>query len=873
MDNDIPPEERKLFDDDMDAMSTLPGHSVDDDESMSTEEIRKLLNLSEANSISRAYEDLHVIGLGGFGAVYGAREPGLERQLALKILRPNFRRLPERIKAFIREARITAKIAHPNIVPVHRIGVFEDAGVYFSMKRIQGETLQSILRHMTENREGYRKRYNLPRLVDIFMGVCHGVSYAHQKGILHCDLKPGNVMVGNFGEVLVMDWGLARSIPTEDAENRTPPAEGTEEGRPDLPLGGTPAFMAPEHLSLDSSRPTVRSDIYALGCVLYSILTWHAAPFDGSGTLEDIQHRVVRGRLVPPRSCAPPGREVPLELEAICLKAMARRPEERYAQVDELIEDLQHYRDGLPVNAYSPSRIYKIGKFIFRRPLVPAALLLALLVWFGFFLYNSFNELIFVESLRTNAWNYARSGENMLMQARRRFARLRTGIGNVADLRNQEQAIRIGAMEAEADFRAAMDSLARIPEKYRDSRLVLLTAGSMFRGLYSFFNLVGDNEKLRQVAKTFSGRWPDIFGPARTMDPDLDKMFRQALSGNGWIEILLPEQAMTPAENGKVAGPAGIGAFTWHVEDSAKKQFRLPGPIDGSIRNGGCLVRFRLPVGLYTVAGRLGGVEKRVPVRVSLSRKSRVDISRFYRVPAGMVLIPGGEFRHEPEFSNSFSRFSFEDDFFIKRTEVTVGEYLEFWKSIKDPALKERCASYYFSGPDSLRCVRSWDDEGRLLRPGLTAGHPVTGISAAAADAYCRFLSEKLKRRVALPTRSQWSKAAGGIDGLEYSWGDTYRKGRAVLNTGSARVAGSTPGDASVYGVLDMTGNVREFVKAASPRGGKGKTYATAGGSYDSAPAEARLSEIVYSVRGGDDTGFRYVMFPVEKERVPVPEK
>ena len=872
MDTGIPPEERP-FNDDTDAMSTLPGRSACDDEAMSTEEIRKLLNLSEDNSISGAYNDLHTIGLGGFGAVYGAWEPGLERQLALKILRPNFRQLPERVRAFIREARITARIAHPNIVPVHRIGVFEDAGVYFSMKRIQGETLQSILHKMTEDREGYRKKYNLPRLVDIFMGVCQGVSHAHQKGILHCDLKPGNIMVGDFGEVLVMDWGLARAVPPEAGEGKKTPEEPTGEEAPALPLGGTPVFMAPEHLSLNSSQPTVRSDIYALGCVLYSILTWRAAPFDGSGTLEEIQRRVVQGKLIPPRSCAPSGREVPLELEAICLKAMARYPERRYARVDELIEDLQHYRDGLPVNAYSPSRIYRIGKFIFRRPLVPAALLLALLVWFGFFLYNSFNELIFVESLRANAWNYARSGENSLMQARRRLSRLRTGIGNAADLRNQEQAIRIGAMEAEADFRAAMDSLARIPEKYRNSRLVLLTAGSMFRGLYSFFNLVGDNEKLRQIALNFSGRWPDIFTPARAMDPDLDKMFLRALSGNGWIEIFIAERMRTHTENGQVLRIIGNGPVSWHVEDSSKRRVRLPGPVDGSIRNGGVLLRFRLPVGLYTVVGRMGGVEKRIPVRISLSRRSRVDLSRFYRVPAGMVLIPGGEFRHEPEFNNSFSRFSFEDDFFIRRTEVTVGEYLEFWKNITDPELKKNCASYYFSGPYSLRCVRSWDDEGRLLRPGLTAGHPVTGISAVAADAYCRYLSEKLKRRVALPTRSQWSKAAGGIDGLEYAWGDTYRKGLAVIDAGSARGAGSSPGDVSVYGVMDMTGNVREFVKAASPREGRGGLYATAGGSYDSSPDEARLSQIVYSVRGGDDTGFRYVMFPLEKERVPVPEK
>ena len=163
---------------------------------LSAEELRAALGVPSGERIED-YQGLSAIGIGGVGAVFSAHEPGLNREVALKILRPQFRDQADRIESFIREARATAQIDHPNIVPVHRLGVFDDVGVYFTMKRVEGETLRAILRKLSENREGYRRNYSLNRLLEIFVAACNGVAFAHRHGILHCDPKPGNLMVGD----------------------------------------------------------------------------------------------------------------------------------------------------------------------------------------------------------------------------------------------------------------------------------------------------------------------------------------------------------------------------------------------------------------------------------------------------------------------------------------------------------------------------------------------------------------------------------------------------------------------------------------------------------------------------------------------------
>ena len=234
---------------------------------LSPEKLREMLGIPSGDRI-QDYGELSTIGIGGVGAVFAAHEPGLNRDVALKLLRPQYRNKTERIEAFIREARATAQIDHPNIVPVHRMGVFDDVGVYFSMKRVEGETLRMILAKLSEDRSGYRRRYSLRRLIEIFIGACNGVAFAHRHGILHCDLKPGNLMVGDYGEVLVMDWGMARYHCERDQgrsgfkldlelNGELPAAE--QPASQVLPngghlVGGTPAFMAPELLTVGGIR-------------------------------------------------------------------------------------------------------------------------------------------------------------------------------------------------------------------------------------------------------------------------------------------------------------------------------------------------------------------------------------------------------------------------------------------------------------------------------------------------------------------------------------------------------------------------------------------------------------------------------------------
>ncbi len=327
-----------------------------------TPEIPDDLNVPE-DADDRLFQDLKLLGLGGMGVVYEADDPALERKVALKMLRSPFRRNRKHMARFIKEARITAKIDHPNIIAVHHLGINRECGAYFSMRRIKGETLQTILRKLRENDPAARRQYTLRRLLDIFVAACNGVAAAHQRGICHCDLKPSNIMVGIQGEVWVLDWGVAR-------EKDTPsPAQDSVEG--------TPAFMAPELLCGKQSVPDEKSDIYALGTVLYSILTWRESPFAPDMEKEELLKNAAAGKVLPLRS---PGKEqiLQVELAAICRKMMAYERDNRYDNINAVLDDMHNYLDGMPVSAYSPGIFYRFLKFCRRRPLIPAVLTVAL---------------------------------------------------------------------------------------------------------------------------------------------------------------------------------------------------------------------------------------------------------------------------------------------------------------------------------------------------------------------------------------------------------------------------------------------------------------------------------------------------------------
>ena len=224
------------------------------------------------------------IARGGMGAVLKGRDPDLGRDVALKVLREDFRDDADMVRRFVEEAQIGGQLQHPGIVPIYEMGTFGDRRPFFSMKLVKGDTLAQLLAARKDPGDG------LPRFLSIFESIAQTVAYAHARGVIHRDLKPSNVMVGSFGEVQVMDWGLAKVLPAAGSPTTPRPArsigrDGHRHGperlgrlRP-LVAGsvlGTPSYMAPEQARGEIDRVDERADVFALGSILCEILTGRA---------------------------------------------------------------------------------------------------------------------------------------------------------------------------------------------------------------------------------------------------------------------------------------------------------------------------------------------------------------------------------------------------------------------------------------------------------------------------------------------------------------------------------------------------------------------------------------------------------------------
>ena len=342
-----------------------------------------------------------MIAEGGMGTVREVRDINCRRTVAMKVLRIEDPRYEEEdVLRFIEEAQITSQLEHPNIVPVHDLGVDAAGNVYYTMKYVKGLVLSDALDDIRRRKQEVIEQYPLARLLTIFQKTCDAVAFSHSRNVVHRDLKPDNIMIGDFGEVVVMDWGLAKvlghssvSTSAEEAgspEERAPSEDSDQEegGRPmrtgettvtsirtdKIGTGlktmsgrimGTPGFMAPEQARAGSADVDLRTDIYSLGAILYSILTLRP-PVRGDD-LKEILIKIINGDIVPPAMYNPwldaassegerenknrfphvPGGQIPKALSDIVMKAMATEPDERYQSVRELQRDVEAFQDGL----------------------------------------------------------------------------------------------------------------------------------------------------------------------------------------------------------------------------------------------------------------------------------------------------------------------------------------------------------------------------------------------------------------------------------------------------------------------------------------------------------------------------------------------
>jgi serine/threonine-protein kinase len=327
---------------------------------------------------------------GGIGQVWLARDRDLGRDVALKELRPEHAGSPALAARFFQEAKITGQLEHPSIVPVYELAQrTENQKPFYTMRFIKGRTLSDACKtHHDQRADGQMDPLQLRELLGAFVAVCNAVAYAHARGVIHRDLKGSNVVLGDFGEVMVLDWGLAKVLGEPEARGAGEAAVtnrlttlnlGSESTRDQTKHGqvlGTPGYMAPEQADGRLDLIDRRTDIYGLGAILYQILTGQA-PFSGGETYE-VLRRIVQDAPVRPRAVVA---ATPPALEAICLKALAKRPGERYASAGALADDVQRWLADEPVTVYREPWLPRLVRWGRRhRPWVAGAAALLLTV-------------------------------------------------------------------------------------------------------------------------------------------------------------------------------------------------------------------------------------------------------------------------------------------------------------------------------------------------------------------------------------------------------------------------------------------------------------------------------------------------------------
>ncbi len=427
---------RQEYGDDADpAVSLEPDADAAPDRSPTGSSSDLLRRLADSSLKGSRYRLLGEIARGGMGAILKVWDGDLRRTLAMKVIlgkedaTADVAATPvdsRTLGRFLEEAQVTGQLDHPGIAPVHELGLDSDGRVYFTMKLVKGRDLKQVFNLVFEEKEGW----NETRALLVMLKVCEAMAYAHSKGVIHRDLKPANVMVGAFGEVYVMDWGLAHVLGRKDRHDlRLRPEfgsslssvrterRGERDDSDDSPLVtmdgdvmGTPAYMPPEQARGEVDQLSARSDVYAIGAMLYHLLA-RKMPYVPRGARVSSRTMLLWVLEGPPKPLALLRQDIPAELVAICDKAMARDAADRYPNTQSLAEDLRAYLEHRVVGAYETGTWAETKKWIERnRPLAAALAAGVLALCAG---------LVVMSSLKRNADSSAALAESRRILAER----------------------------------------------------------------------------------------------------------------------------------------------------------------------------------------------------------------------------------------------------------------------------------------------------------------------------------------------------------------------------------------------------------------------------------------------------------------------
>ncbi|MCB9759230.1 MAG: SUMF1/EgtB/PvdO family nonheme iron enzyme [Alphaproteobacteria bacterium] len=712
---------------------------------------------------SDRYETLGRLGQGGMAEVLRAFDPALQRAIALKAIKRGRAEDPVAVGRFLDEARLTAQLQHPNIVPVHEHGVLPDGRCYFTMKAIDGRTLRDVIRavHLA-SADGHwapAEGWTLRRLVEALHKVCEAVAYAHDRRVIHRDLKPANVMVGAFGEVLVLDWGLARELEAPQALDPGPR------------VTGTPWYMAPEQAQGTPAAMAPTADVYALGAMLYEILTG-AAPYSGLTSTEALG-ALLDGAV--PRSAEDGPLPAPQPLVDICARAMAPAPEDRFPDAQALAEAIHRWLAG------------------------------------------------------------ARSRERGLALVERADA-----------MRPEIEALKLEVEQLRAAAHAVLDPLPlHAPSEAKEPG----------------WGLMDRAEALAQRAALADLEYRQVLRSALMQDPELDEAHARladhyrALHARAEAErdagaAAQAERLLREHNRGAhTAWLAGTGALTLHTDPPGARArlFRY------TLENRRLVPRFDrdlgrtplqaqpLAMGSYLVELDAPGHE-RVLYPVSIGRQEH-----WHGVPPGSeapapvhmppegaigpdeVYVPAGWFQAggDPDACDGVDgQRLWAEGFAIQRHPVTNRQYLGYLNHLvatgrADQALQVAPRQRGKLADDEGLLLYGFDGETFSLVPDPDGDlwdldWPVLFVSWSCARAYGAWMREQTGQPWRLPAELEWEKAARGVDGRLFPFGDFIDTSWACMRHSRpdrdlpARID-EHPLDVSPYGMRHVAGNVEEW--------------------------------------------------------------
>jgi len=783
------------------------------------------------------------VGRGGMGRVFAAHDPELAREVAVKVVRDPDGQTTERLARFVSEAQITAQLQHPGIVPVHDIGVTADGAVYYVMKRVQGRSLRQLLDALDE-RPALWQEWTMHRLLSALVQVCDAVAFAHEHGVLHRDLKPDNILLGAFGEVLVVDWGLATVVETmPETEEGPDPVAAARRSLEEMPtlavpaldsaLGatpsprvrrtttaktmdgaslGTPGYMSPEQARGDRTWLGPRSDVFSLGVVLYELLTGTRA-YTADSPIQ-LMFQLMSGPPQHPQERAP-DRRIPEEIAEVTLRAMALDPVEWPADAGQLATAIRSFLEGSKRRA-------------------------AAATWLG--------------------------------EARARWD---------------------AYLAVRAEQAAATDREAALAEQVEP-----------WTPMADKAELLGTRDRLERLARdrlaAFSGF---ITACDRALSHDPESPEARALLAEGWWTRLL--EADAEGDTVRVAWCAdrvrlyddgtreealrGTGSLTLQTDPLGAQvlcqrvvQEGVVWGLEEEVLLGSTpLTALSLEMGSYLLTLRSPGArDVRYPVHITRGRHwdgGTVPLLSEEEIGEDWVYVPGGPFLAGGDpgaLEAEPARFVHVDGFLIRRLPLSLWDYTEFINALQqhDPeqahARAPRAASgvhaeggRYFTLQDGRWVVPEIDDDGDEW----DGRWPLLGVCWEDAMACAEWVGSVRGEPVTVPTALQLEKAMRGVDGRIWPWGDRFDSTLAKIRDSrpgrpQPEPVGAFATDVSVYGMRDACGSIRELCGDPDWRGDPSRRPVK-GASWSHLPDAARCaSALGTSVRNVSAfMGFRLV--------------